>query len=182
MAPPFLACVTDAIPFRKCPFAESTGIHDNKGKQPLRPPLPEVCLRTPFPETGRGDGLVIGNLQPDFTWARARWEEISLLLGQRALLGRVTRCPLRLRFNLGRLAAGKRRSTARRSRKRKSKGKGQMAKGKSEKPHAQKSFCKKREFTSLQCRARPFRTLRHFFLEPAGGLVAPGFTGCGKTP
>ena len=43
----------------------------------------------------------------------------------------------------------------------------QKAKGKSEKPHVQKSLLKKREFTSLQCRARPVRTLRHFYLEPA---------------
>jgi hypothetical protein len=37
----------------------------------------------------------------------ALWEEILPLLGQRELRGRVTRGPLRLRLNLGRLAAGK---------------------------------------------------------------------------
>jgi len=65
--------------------------------------------KTPFPETGRDDGSVIGNLRPDFPRVRARWEEILALLGQRALLGRVTRWPLRLRFNLVWLAAGKHR-------------------------------------------------------------------------
>jgi hypothetical protein len=54
--------------------------------------------------------MVIGNLQPDFPRMTALWEGVLPLLGQRALLGRVTRCPLRLRFNLGWLAAGKRRS------------------------------------------------------------------------
>jgi hypothetical protein len=98
--------------------------------------------KTPFPETGRNDALVIGNLQADFSRVTPHWEEILALLGQRALPGRVTRCPVRLRFNLGWLAAGKHRSAARQSRKRKSKGKGQMAKGKSEKPHVQKIHAK----------------------------------------
>jgi hypothetical protein len=33
----------DAIPFRTNAVAESTGIHDNKGDQPLRTPLPDCA-------------------------------------------------------------------------------------------------------------------------------------------
>jgi len=44
LAPPFLVCAPDAIPFRRYAVAELTGIHDNKGEQPLRPPLPDWCL------------------------------------------------------------------------------------------------------------------------------------------
>ena len=39
------------------------------------------------------DGLVIGNLQADLSRMTAHWEEILALLGQRALRGRVRRCP-----------------------------------------------------------------------------------------
>ena len=55
LAPPFLRCVSDAIPFRTYTVAESAGIHGNKGEQPLRPPLPDCACETPFHESECGD-------------------------------------------------------------------------------------------------------------------------------
>jgi hypothetical protein len=46
---PFLACASDAIPSRTYAVAESTGINDNKGEQPLRPPLPDCACETKLP-------------------------------------------------------------------------------------------------------------------------------------
>ena len=48
LAPPFLTCPSDAIPFRTCAVAESTGIHDHKGEQPFGPPLRDCDCETPF--------------------------------------------------------------------------------------------------------------------------------------
>jgi hypothetical protein len=50
LAPPFLTCASDAIPFRTYTVAESTGIHGHKGAQPFRPPLPDCACETSFPE------------------------------------------------------------------------------------------------------------------------------------
>jgi len=52
---PFLTCTSEAIPFRTYAVAESTGINDNKGAQPLRPALPDCACQTSFYESECGD-------------------------------------------------------------------------------------------------------------------------------
>ena len=53
LAPPFLACASDAIPFRKGAVAEPAGIYGGKGAQRFRPPLPDCACETPFAEAKR---------------------------------------------------------------------------------------------------------------------------------
>ena len=45
---PFLTSASDAIPFGTYAVVESTGMNNNKGAQPYRPPLPDCACETPF--------------------------------------------------------------------------------------------------------------------------------------
>jgi hypothetical protein len=65
---PFLACASDAIPFRTNAVAESTGIHGHKGEQPFRATLPDSACETPFPRrkpVTRRDSRREADFRPD---------------------------------------------------------------------------------------------------------------------
>jgi hypothetical protein len=60
LAPPFLTCAPDAIPFRTYAVAESTSIHGHKGAQPFSPAKPDWSWETSFAPSGASQPILDG--------------------------------------------------------------------------------------------------------------------------